>query len=187
MNNTFYLVRHAETEIERDVAASKWKLSMRGKLQAEMLAKDSLLSKADVIITSSEAKAYETAFPLAKKLGKEIDRFSALDELNRDRSGFLEKEAFDFAVKYAIKNPDKSKFDWEKASAALGRFRAKLDELDLAYNNRKIMVVSHGIVLNMYFAGLLGKLHIAYERTMRTRFCDYGIVKDGKVIRDIVR
>ncbi len=187
MNNTFYLVRHGETVVDKDEPVSKWKLSTRGLLQAEMLAKDRELSKADIIISSSEAKAYETAFPLARKLDKEIDRYSAFDELKRDRGGFLKKETFDFAVKYAVKNPDRSKFSWEKAGSALERFTAKIQELDLAYNSRNIVIVSHGIVLNMYFAALLGRLHEAYERLQRTRFCDYGIVKDSKVVKDIVR
>lgn len=185
MNNTFYILRHAETEIDKEKPVSRWNLNLKGQLQAEQLCKDKLLKKADIIVASEEPKAYETAMPLARLLDKQVDRYKALNELNRDKSGYLPAKTFNFGVKYAMKNPDKHKFDWERASHAVERFSDKLTELDMAYNKKKIVVVSHGIVINLYIAQLLGKLHLAFERLQKNGFCSYAIVRDGMVEKDI--
>jgi len=185
MNNTIYFLRHAETEVDEELPVSQWQLSTRGKLQADMLLKEKAFKKVNIIVTSDEDKAYDTAYPIARKLGKTIDRFKQLNELNRDKSGYMQKEKWNFAVKYGMKNPDKSKAGWEKGSAALRRFTDKIEELDLAYNKRKILVVSHGIVLHMYFANKLGKMQFAFERMMKSKFCDWGTVKNGEVIKEL--
>jgi len=187
MNNTFYIIRHAETEVNNDLPVSKWTLNIKGVIQSEKLASDKTFKKVNVLIASDEKKAIQTAKPIAKRLGLTIDKVKAFRELNRDKSGFLEPKTWNFCVKYAMKNPDKSKSDWELASNALQRFSDKIDELDLAYNKRKIIIVTHGIVANLYFAQLKGKLHQAYERMMKTDFCDYGIIKNGQIVQDILK
>jgi len=182
MNNTFYIARNAETTVDMDTPVSKWLLSTEGRQQTEKLAG----LKVDAIASSDEIKAVQTAEPLSRKLDLHIDKYPALRELNRDRSPPMDNKTWNFGVKYAMKNPDKSKFEWEKASSALARFSEKIQELDLAYNKRRILVVSHGIVVSMYFAQLLGKLHAAFERMQNTPHCAYGVVRDGKVVKDII-
>ena len=185
MNNTFIFVRHAHTEINDKIPVSKWNLSTKGKFQSEMLAKKSQFLKADVLISSDEKKAIDTLKPIAKKLTKGITSYRELNELMRDRGGFLSKESLSFVRKYAFKNPDKSKNHWEKASNALSRFSEKIDEIDMAYENRTIIVVAHGIVLNLYFANLQGIMHEAYEKWQRNSFCSFGMIKNKKVVRDL--
>jgi broad specificity phosphatase PhoE len=185
MDNTFIFIRHAHTQIDSKVPVSKWNLSTKGKFQSEMITKKPQFLKADVLISSDEKKAIDTLKPLARKLKKGTSSYRELNELFRDRGGFLSKESFSFVRKYAFKNPDKSKNHWELASNALSRFSEKIEEIDMAYENRTIIVVAHGIVLNLYFANLQGIMHEAYERSQKNTFCSYGFVKNKKVVRDL--
>lgn len=185
--NTFYFLRHAAVEIIRQLPVSKWKLSEEGRQQAEELAKSTTFDELDIIISSDEDKAYQTAKPIADRLQKEIIRIKELNELDRDKGGFLEKEEFDNTLQFALTHLDKSIHQWETAEHALNRFSKKIEEIDKEYDNKSILIVSHGAVINLYFAKLLGKLDEVYEKTMQNTFCDLGIVKGGKVAKDIIK
>lgn len=61
----------------------------------------------------------------------------------------------------------------------------KIEEIDKHYENKKILIVSHGFTINLYFAKLLGILDKVYERFLTNNYADWGIVKNKKVIKDI--
>ncbi|MHA1913349.1 MAG: histidine phosphatase family protein [Promethearchaeota archaeon] len=184
-DNLFILLRHAETEVERDVKNSKWGLSNKGKQEAFNLSKLEFLDDIDVIITSNEDKAYKTATPLAEKLKKEIFRTKELNEINRDNGRFLGNEDYLKTMKLCMTIRDQSFINWETANHALDRFSAKLQEVDSYYENKKILIVAHGGIINLYFAKLLGKLDHLFDRYSTNTFCDYGIIQNNKVIKDI--
>ncbi len=190
MDNTIYLVRHAKTEVDPERPIRDWTLSREGEGQAKALALDKELSSADILIASSEGKAYRTILPLARKLGKEVLRFPELDELDRDRGGFIAPDAYAEAVRSCLTNPDVPyqgpSGAWESARHALTRFSAKVAEIDSSHEKKRIVVCGHGFTINLYFASLLDSLDKVHERTGQNDFCDYGIVRGGKVIRDIV-
>lgn len=100
--------------------------------------------------------------------------------------GFLEKEEFDGTIRFALTHLDDSLHGWETAAHALQRFEKAINRIDLKYSGKNILIVSHGCVLSLYFAKLLGELNEVYERWSRTAFCSYGIAKKGKVVKDIV-
>ncbi|MCK4687733.1 MAG: histidine phosphatase family protein, partial [Candidatus Lokiarchaeota archaeon] len=66
-NNIIIFLRHAETKIDENLKISKWFLTKRGKKEATNISKLDLFNDIDIIITSNEEKAYQTAFPLAEK------------------------------------------------------------------------------------------------------------------------
>ena len=187
MNNTFYLLRHAATKLDRNKAASKWLLSEEGKRQAEKLAKSGVFNDVDIIISSAEKKAYQTAKPIADRLNKDIIRIPELNELDRDAGGFLEKGEFDKTVNFAMTHLDRSVHDWETTAHALERFSKAIDKIDSEHEKKKILIVSHGCVINLYFAKLLGELDEVNDRWKKTTFCSWGIVENGGVVKDIVR
>jgi hypothetical protein len=49
-----------------------------------------------------------------------------------------------------------------------------------------VLIVTHGTVLNIYFAECLHVLDQLPERWRKTGFCAYGCVEDGVVTKDIV-
>lgn len=187
MNNTFYFLRHGKTKIDRNIPVSKWVLSDIGEKQADQLGVDDVFKDADLIFSSTENKAYKTALPTAKKLGKKIIMLEEICELDRDNGNFMEMKKYDETIEECLNNPNKSFNNWETANHALERFSRKIEELDKNYINKKILVVGHGFTINMYFAKLLGVIDRAYERLGMNDFADWGIIKNQKVIKDIAR
>ncbi len=185
MNNTFYFLRHGKTKVDKELSISKWVLSGVGEEQAKQLAQEGTFDEIDVIFSSTEEKAYQTAKPIADKLEKEVIQLEEISELNRDKGGFMEAEEYEKAVERCLLNPEESVNNWETAESALQRFSKKVEELDSQYENKKILVVGHGYTINMYFAKLLGKMDTVYERLNTNSFADWGVVKAGIVVRDI--
>ncbi|MDP2704059.1 MAG: histidine phosphatase family protein [bacterium] len=187
MNNTFYFLRHAEVEIDKEVPVSSWRLTKEGKRVAYELAEQGIFDDVDMVVASEESKAIETAEPIAKRLGVELTCVAEFGEMNRDSGGFLPKKDFDRAIKFSLTNLDESKNEWEKGRDALLRFEGAIDRIDSEYENKNVLIVAHGCVVNLYFAHLLGKLHETHARMVKTRFCDFGIVQNGEVVEDIVK
>ena len=185
MNNTFYFLRHGETEKDLNVLISQWKLSEKGEEQARKLADENTFSEVDIVIASTEEKAYQTAKPIADKLKREIIRIEEISELNRDKGGFMGAENYEKTLKYCLENLDKSLHNWETAEHALERFSKKIEQIDKEYENKKILVVGHGFIINLYFAKLLNALSIVHERFNTNEYADWGVIKNGQVIKDI--
>ena len=186
-NNTLIFLRHAKTKVDRKIKNSEWELTEKGKNEASNLSNLELLSDIDVIITSDEDKAYYTSLPLAEKLQKEILRDKDLNEIMRDSGKFLETEDYLKTVKLSMENRDKSYNNWETAGTALERFSQKIEEINKNHDSKKILIVAHGVVINLYFAKLMNALNNTYNRAMSNTFCDIGIIKDGKIIKDIAK
>lgn len=187
-NNEFLLLRHAQSEITNTIPISKWILSHKGFKVAAKLVLIKEFKDSDIIISSCEGKAYTTVHSLAKSLSKQITQFCEFDELNRDSGGFVNtRNEYNLIVKRCLSDLNESVNNWEKASHALSRFSRKINELDEMYENKKILISSHGIVINLYFAKVLNQLDIVYDRWKQTTFCDFGIIKNGLVVKDIAK
>ena len=186
MNNTFYFLRHGKTKVDSRTPVSKWVLSEVGEEQAQRLADEDTFKDIDIIISSTETKAFQTAKPTADKLGKEILRIEELSELDRDKGQFMDPEKYEEAVKECLSNPDQSVNNWESASHALERFTKKVEEIDSQYEDKKILIVGHGFTINAYFAKLLG-IPDVYGRLSTNDFADWGVVENGKVTKDIAK
>lgn len=185
MNNTFYFLRHGETKKDMDVPISQWKLSEKGEEQARKLAQENIFNGVDIVVASAEEKAYQTAKPIADKLGKEIIQLKEISELNRDKGGYIEAEKYEETIKLCLKELNSSSHNWETANHALERFSNKIEEIDKEYENKNILVVGHGFTINLYFAKLLNVLNKVYERFNTNNYGDWGIVRANKVIKDI--
>lgn len=185
MNNTFYFLRHGATQRDNNVPISQWNLSEKGEKEAKFLAEQDFFDEINIILSSSEQKAYQTAKPIADKLKKEITQVKEISELNRDKGGFMEPEKYEELVKYSLKHLDESVHNWETAIHALERFTKKIEEIDNQYENKKILVVGHGFTINLYFAKLLGDLNNVYKRFETNNYCDWGTIRNKKVIKDI--
>jgi broad specificity phosphatase PhoE len=185
MNNTLYLLRHGKTKVDKDVPISQWALTDFGKQQAQDVASNDHFKDIDIIITSAEGKAMETAQPLADALGKKIIQVAELSELDRDKGGFMDADVYEATAKEALTNRDVSVRNWETATHALERFSAAIDEINKQYEGKRILIVGHGYTMNLYFAKLLGELDKVHERMEHNDFCDWGIIKEGKIIKDL--
>jgi broad specificity phosphatase PhoE len=186
MNNTLVFLRHAETKKDKNIRVSQWILTESGKKSAEDLAESGIFDDVDVIISSGEEKAYLTAKPFADRLGKKIVRVPELNELNRDKGEMMSKEEYDQMKVKIFEDLDYTDHGWETARHALNRFKQAVDKIDEQYENKKILIVAHGTVMTLYFAYLQNKLDDIFSRWKGLGFCGWGIVKNKKVLRDIV-
>ena len=173
--------------MDKDIPVSKWVLSASGEKQAKQRAAEGVFDDVDIIFSSNEEKAYQTAKPIAEKLGKAINRLSELNELNRDKGPFMQQKDYEKSIKYCSEHSSESINNWETAGHALERFAKKIEELDKGHNNQKILIVGHGFTINMYFAKLLSTFDKVYERLNTNTFADWGIVKTQKVLKDIAK
>ncbi|UCC21181.1 MAG: histidine phosphatase family protein [Promethearchaeota archaeon] len=187
-NNTIIFLRHAETKIDKNIMVSHWKLTEKGKIEASHISKLDLFKDLDLIISSNEEKAFMTAIPFSERLHKEIIRDESLNEINRDKGNYINtNQEYLKILKLCLAYRNKSFNYWETVNNALKRFSKKIQDFDLKYTNKKILIVSHGVVINLYFAKVLGKLDNVFDRWSTNTFCDYGIIRDGKVLKDIAQ
>jgi len=178
-------LRHADTQKDPSLNAALWGLSKEGKKQAEETANLSIMNEVDVIYISEEKKTVLTAEPLAKKLGKEVTSLSSLNEVKRGDK-FLTKEEFETEKVKQLKNLDYHAFDGESGKEALARFKQGVEQISKENVGKIILIVTHGTILNIYFADLLDAYDKLSERWQKTVFCTYGIVEGGKVMKDII-
>lgn len=186
MNNTFYFLRHGHTKVDKNLPVSQWILSVRGEEEARKRAMEGIFDEVELVFSSTEKKAYQTAKPTADSLGKEVVQVEELSELDRDKGDFVTPEEYERRVNECLENPDKSVYNWEAANHAFERFSRKIEELDKKYQDKKILIVGHGFTINAYFAKLLG-ISDVYGRLNTNDFADWGVVKNKHVIKDIAK
>lgn len=177
-------VRHCDTLKDPNKNASFWELSDAGKEQATNLAKNNLLQKAELIYASNEIKTSLSITPLAQKLNLNILINEDLGEVRRGDK-FLSKEEFELEKNKQLEDLNYPAFGGETGNDALERFEKAINQIILENKEKTIIIVSHGTILNLYFAKLLNKFDELKDRWSQTKFGAIGIVDEGKVIKDI--
>jgi broad specificity phosphatase PhoE len=185
--NTYYFLRHAETEINLNLEISKWKLSNNGNMQAKNLVNDLDMRKIDFIYSSLEDKTFLTVQPLAKSMNLGINRMFEFNELQLGEILETREEFMTIRKKMFTNLHFKHKGISESSIEALTRFKAGIKKLNQDFENNVILICSHGTILSLYFADLLNiltKSEIIYDRWNNLSFCVWGKVIDEKVITD---
>jgi len=178
-------LRHADTKKDPNLNAALWELSEEGEKQAEETANLSIMNKVDVIYVSEEKKTTLTAKLLAEKLEKTMIPLSFFNEVKRGDK-FLTKEEFEAEKTKQLKDLDYRAFDGESGKEALKRFKQGIEQITKENTGKTILVVTHGTILNIYFANLLNAYDKLVERWQKTNFCSYGIVENTIIIKDII-
>jgi len=181
----FIFLRHAETQKDQNLNAALWVLSEIGTDQALKATTLSVFDAVDVIYTSEEIKTTLTIEPLAKKLEKKIEILANFNEVKRGDT-FLTKEEFELEKVKQLSDLEYHAFGGESCREALTRFENGVDQILQLHQGKIILVVTHGTVLNLYFANLLNVQNKLPERWHKTSFCAYGIVENNKILRDII-
>lgn len=186
MNNTLIFLRHAETMQDKNELISQWVLTEKGKSAVERLANSGIFYDVEIIISSNENKAYQTAKSIADKLDKKIIKMPELNELNRDKGGLFTQDNYNRMMIMIFEDLDFTAHEWETCRHALNRFKRAVTKIDNQYNNKKILIVTHGIVMSLYFADMQNISEDIFVRWKSLPFCVCGIVKNHKVFKDIV-
>lgn len=187
MNTTkIIFLRHADTQKNPSINAVLWGLSEKGKKQAEEVSKLPIMNTVDIIYVSEEQKTSLTIKLLSKKLGKKIYPLYFFNEVKRGDK-FLAKEDFEAEKVKQLTDLSYHAFNGESGKEALNRFKKGVIQAIEQNKEKTILIVTHGTVLNIYFAYLLKIYSQLLKRWKNTTFCAYGVVENMVVIKDIAK
>jgi broad specificity phosphatase PhoE len=178
-------LRHAETEKDPGVNAAQWGLSEEGKRQALGIVDSELMRDIDAIYVSSEPKTMETVRYLAERLSIVPVVDSSFDEVKRG-DAFFAKTEFEEEKRRQLADFAYKAFGGESCDEALARFAAGIRAAERDHSGKTVLIVTHGTVLNAYFAELLHAREQIADRWTSTAFCAVGVVEDGVVTKDII-
>ncbi|MHA2425530.1 MAG: histidine phosphatase family protein [Candidatus Thorarchaeota archaeon] len=184
MSARIVILRHAETKLDLTTPAENWLLTDEGMKKSQDLADTGVFDNVDRIFTSNEYKTLSTALPIAERLDLEITQIPSLSELYRGSSPLLSNEEYILRIDDILAFPPKQVEGWEHPEDALQRFTVTIE--DISNEGTNILVVSHGLVISLYFTQCLGQRDIAFERWKKLSFLSWGIVSNGKIVKDIV-
>ncbi len=177
-----YLITHAHTSQDATSDARTWQLSAFGTQQADALARLPMWDSIQCIGLSTEQKSLLTVKPVLAEADRLVVADSRFDELRR--VGWVENYAEQ--VQAAFERPDDSIDGWEPAATALARFVEGVQALCLAHQGETLALVSHGLVLSLYRAHLLGQARVEFADWQNLDFGAVAIVNPvaGKLLSD---
>lgn len=159
---TFYLVRHGEAENNVNHIGNalpekqKMHLTKEGIRQVSATAEFLSTKEIDVIIASPLTRTRETAGIISEKTGREV---LIDDRLHETGMGIYNGEPIE---KFFSKYPDmRARITTDGADGAesfidmRGRLESFLHDVEQTYENKRVVVVSHGDVLDQLYGILL--------------------------------
>ncbi len=147
---TLILVKHSLPKIDPSVPAREWRLSEEGRRRARKLGERLDRYDLDVIGSSAEPKAIETAGIAAGVLNVPVEVVEGLHEHERENVGFLEKERFQQSIRRFYEQPADLVFGEETADSAHDRFSKTVYGLSDRIPQENIAIVTHGTVLSQF-------------------------------------
>ena len=154
MNKYLILVRHSAPEIAQKVPAQEWKLSAPGRTRATRLAELLRQYQPQVIISSKEPKARETAEIIAKLHKIELNVAENLQEHDRSNVPYLAREEFQASIHEFFLKPNELVFGKETANQAHARFYRSVHAILNDYANKTVIIVTHGTVISLFVSRL---------------------------------
>lgn len=149
---------HPEVMIDPDLPVPEWSLHERGAARVRDLARRlGRLAGTKHVFSSMEAKAVQTATPLAASLGRAVQRISALGENDRSSTGYLPKDEFEAVAERFFAEPDVSVRGWETAQAAQERIVGEVRRCLAGIGDGDVLFVGHGAVGTLLFCALTGQ------------------------------
>ena len=186
LSNSIILLRHAETSINPSLPAHEWSITTDGIKKTRELARSEIFTKIDGIIHSSERKARQTAEVFAEGLRVDLYEIPEFDEVHRPTGPPLSNNEYRLRVRETLTNWGRGPPGWESGAQALRRFSEALKRINIMFYDKNILVVSHGIILVLYFSQLRNLQSIAFERWTQMPFLAWGLVRDARVLIDII-
>jgi broad specificity phosphatase PhoE len=150
------LIKHALPELVPTLPAAEWHLSRRGRVLSELLAKRIAAYSLDVIVSSIEPKAMETAEIIAKRLNKQHHVGVGLHEHDRRNIPLMSHEQLEVKVAKFYANPDELVLGNETGNEAYTRFANAITRLIEQYPQKNIGIVAHGTVISLFVARAAG-------------------------------
>ena len=150
------LVKHSLPEIVEDVPAREWDLSEEGRRRIQTLVEKLKKYKPQIVVSSVESKARQTAEIISRNLGLDARFVHGLHEHDRRKSPFHMQDDFQSLVKKLFDEPELLIFGSETANQALSRFQHAVESVLNSYGAQTILIVAHGTVMSSYVSRLPG-------------------------------
>ena len=155
-------VRHSLVDRIQDVPAREWNLSDVGRQRARKLVDKLIEYRPEVVISSDELKAQQTAEILGEGLGLKYSVMKDLHEHDRRQVPFLDNGEFQSLVQEFFVKPDTLVFGNETANQALVRFRGAIHLALESSDAKTVLIVSHGTVISLFVSWLTGQSSYAF-------------------------
>lgn len=156
MKKPLILVKHSLPKIVENAAAREWELSDAGRVRAKQLAERLNGYQPEVIVSSVEPKAKETAEIIAAKHNLGLQVVNGLHEHDRSKVAYIPKDDFQAAVCEFFEKPDKLVFGSETADECHARFQQAVHSI-LDHNlDKTVVIVTHGTVISLFVSRLTG-------------------------------
>ncbi len=146
------LIKHAQPQIDPLMPARAWPLSQEGKLLCRTLADKVAVYQPQVIVSSTEPKAIETARIVAGHLHKPFEVLAGLHEHDRSNVPFYSPQVFEQSVAMFFQKPAELVFGRETAAQAQERFSRAVESVLEKYPDSNIAIVAHGTVITLFVA-----------------------------------
>jgi broad specificity phosphatase PhoE len=166
MTKHLILVKHSVPEIEANRPANGWKLSKEGEVRAHHLAEELENFVPEVIVSSHEPKAKETAEIAANHLRLKMQIVPDLHEHDRSNVSYLPHAAFQASIREFFQKPNELVFGEETANQAYSRFYQAVHTILSEHRNKTVVVVTHGTVISLFVARLTGSSDLELWQTL---------------------
>jgi broad specificity phosphatase PhoE len=157
MNKYLILVKHSVPEIVENLHAREWKLSELGRERAMRLAELLKQYQPEVIISSQEPKAKETAEIIAGIHQIELRVAEDLHEHDRTNVPYLAHDEFQASIHEFFQKPGELVFGGETADQAHARFYGSVHSILNEHTNKTAVIVTHGTVISLFVSRLTGR------------------------------
>src|SRR5215207_1906074 len=156
MKKYLILVKHSLPKIVDNVPANEWELSEVGCVLAQKLAAQLNGLQPEVVISSVEPKAKQTAEIIAAEHGLELQFVEGLHEHDRTQVGYLHRDKFEVAVREFFEKPGRLVFGSETADACHARFHRAVHSILNQNLDKTVVIVAHGTVISLFVSRLTG-------------------------------
>ena len=156
MTTYLILVKHSMPEIDEARPANTWTLSSEGQLRAQRLADQLENFVPQVILSSPEPKAKETAAVIANRFQLDMQTVPDLHEHDRSHVPFLPHDTFKILIRDFFQKPDELVLGDETANQAHARFYRAVHAILNEHPNKTVVIVSHGTVISLFISRLTG-------------------------------
>jgi broad specificity phosphatase PhoE len=156
MKKYLILVKHSLPGIVENLPAREWKLSDEGRIRAQQLAERLIPFQPEVIISSVEPKARETAEFVAGRHKLALQIADGLHEHDRSKTPYLSKDEFQAAMHEFFEKPETLVLGIETADQAYARFYLAVHSVRLRHPNETVVIVAHGTVISLFVSRLTG-------------------------------
>lgn len=148
------LIKHSAVDIDAAVPPKEWPLNEQGRLLCRPLTSALRMHNLETLVSSEEPKAVETAQIIAKRL--RVDARTAPD-LDEHRRPFVDQPSeFERLMEHFFAEANSRVLGDESANEALARFTDAINAVLASEPGRNVGIVSHGTVIALYAAPLLG-------------------------------